>query len=105
MPNPASSAARNPATHDTPNHATPDTTTSTTVTTTTRPGTKDQVETPTTGTPNPTGDRTNQVQNQEQFTNRAGISMVQAAAGSPVREANPDLGSVVQAVAGGGHAA
>lgn len=105
MPNPASDAARNPATHDTPNHATPDTTTSTTVTTTTRPGTKDQVETPTTGTPNPTGDRTNQVQNQEQFTNRAGITMVRGAAGPLVGDANPVAGMVLHAVAGGGHAA
>jgi hypothetical protein len=89
MPNPASDAARNPAPHDTPTRTTPDTATSITHATNSDPSTNDQVDTPTTPTPNRTDDRTDQGQNQEQSTNRAGIRMPRLAAGQRQQAESP----------------
>lgn len=105
MPIPASAAARKPAPHDTQTSTMQETTASTTYATYSVASTTDQVDATTTRTLTRNGDSTDQGKNKEQSTNRAGITMVRAAAGSLVADANAVRSMAVHAVAGGRHAA
>jgi hypothetical protein len=105
MPNPASDAARNHDPHDAPSTTPkPNTTTARTTTnpTTTR---RHDADSTTTEHQDQIDKPKDQGKNDEQSTNRAGISMVRVAAGSPVGDGNTVPGTPVHAVAGGRHAA